>query len=163
MTKLDQIKYTFFLRLFTFTKIPLLCWVRPSVIEFNDQKTILKIPLGRRSKNHLGTMYFGALSMGGEAAVAAKAIQTIRSLGKPVDFVFKDFQANFYKRAEGDAHFVCESGDELKKLVQKCITSGERENQTFESYAIIPAIDKVERVATFKVTLSVKLRQKKNW
>src|SRR5947209_683163 len=89
---------TIFLRLFSFWKIPLLGWIRPSVLESGD-RTILKVPLNRRTKNHLGVMYFGALAMGAEAAIAIKAVEAIHQSKQRVDFLFKDFQANFLKRA----------------------------------------------------------------
>lgn len=147
------------LRLYTFLKIPLLGWVRPSIIENSDSLTILKIPLNRRTQNHLKVMYFGALAMGAESAVALKAIHAISASGQKVDFIFKDFQADFLKRAEGDVHFICEQGPQVRALVEKCIQSGQRETQTFDSYAIVPAIDPKTPVANFKVTLSVKKRK----
>jgi hypothetical protein len=159
MNTLEQLKSTALIRLFTFLKIPLLWWVHPSVIENDDTKTILKIPLTRRTKNHLGVMYFGSLAMGAEAAVAIKAIQTIQKSGKKVDFIFKDFKADFLKRAEGDVHFICEQGPAVKALVEKCIASGERENETYRSYAVVPSKSPTEVVAEFQITLSVKRRK----
>ena len=68
-----RFKNTLFLRLYTFFKIPLLAWVRPQVLENSTEKTVLKLCLGRRTKNHLNVMYFGALGMGAEACIALKA------------------------------------------------------------------------------------------
>lgn len=104
-------------------------------------------------------MYFGALAMGAEAAVAIRAIHTIQHSKRKVDFIFKDFQADFLKRAEGDVTFTCEQGPQVQALVEKCIQSGQRESETFESYALVPSKNPTEKVATFKVTLSVKLRK----
>jgi hypothetical protein len=158
---LENLKYTFLIRGYTFLNIPLIWWVRPSVIEVSDQRTILKIPLSRRTQNHLKVMYFGALAMGAEAAVAAKAIHAIFKSKKKVDYIFKDFHANFIKRAEGDVHFICDEGLEVEALVKKAIESGQRESQTFHSYAIVPSKDPNLKVAEFSVTLSVKLRSQK--
>lgn len=161
MNKLDQLKMTAFVRLFTFLKLPLLNWVRPSIIELNDEIAILKIPLGRRTKNHLGTMYFGALSMGGEGVVAATAVDEIRKSKKRIDFVFKEFHAEFLKRAEGDVHFICEEPTRVRELVLKAVESKERETEVFRSYAIVPAKSPSEIVAEFKVALSLKYRPSK--
>ena len=160
MNTFERIKSTALIRLYAFLKIPLLWWVNPSIIENNDQKTILKIPLSRKTQNHLKVMYFGALAMGAEAAVAIKAIQTIQKSGKKVDFIFKDFNANFLKRAEGDVYFTCEQGPQVQALVEKCIASGERETETFKSFATVPAISETEPVAEFQISLSVKMRRK---
>ena len=90
-----RFKNTVLVRLFAFLKIPLLWWVRPHIIEISQSRVVLMIPLGRRSKNHLGVMYFGALAMGAEACVAIKAIRAIQESKMKVDFIFKDFQAYF--------------------------------------------------------------------
>ena len=97
--------------------------------------------------------------MGGEAAVGIKAFEIIRQSGKRVDLIFKDFHAEFLKRAEGHAQFICDQGAGIQALVDKCLQSGERESQTFESYAIVPAKTGDEPVAKFSVTLSLKARR----
>jgi hypothetical protein len=154
----ENLKNTILIRAYAFLNIPLIWWVRPSVIEVSDQRTILKIPLNRRTQNHLKVMYFGAMAMGAEAAVAVKAIHAIYKSKKKVDYIFKDFHADFLKRAEGDVHFICDEGIAVESLVQKAIDSGQRESQTFNSYAIVPSKDPSQKVATFAVTLSVKMR-----
>lgn len=158
MKGLELLKATMLLRLFGIMKIPLLAWVRPSVVQMDEHTTILKVPLSRRTKNHLNVMYFGALAMGSEAAVALRAFEEIRKSRKRVDFIFKDFGAKFLKRAEGDVHFVCEEGEGVRDLVQLAIKTGERQTRTFRSFARVPDKDPNEIVAEFKVTLSVKAR-----
>ncbi len=161
MLSWKQFKDTMAVRAFAFFKVPLLFSVRPTVLQNSIEKTVVKIPLCRKTKNHLNVMYFGALTIGGEAAVGLGAVQAIEKSGKRIDFLFKDFKADFRKRAEGDVHFVCEQGPEVLALIEKCVTSGQRENQTFKSFALVPSVSETEHVADFEVTLSVKLRQKK--
>jgi hypothetical protein len=156
-----KLRNTAFLRLFTFWNIPLIWWIRPSVVEIGPNRTVIEIALNRRTRNHLKSMYFGAIAIGSELVVAAKAVQAIHQSRRKVDFVFKDFKIEFHKRAEDDVHFICDAGTEVESLVQKTIGSGERETQTFTGYAIVPSISESEKVASFAVTLSVKLRQTK--
>lgn len=156
-----NLQQTVLMRAYAFWNIPLLWWVRPSVIENSESKAILEIPLGRRTQNHLKVMYFGALAMGAEAAVAVKAVKAIIDSKQKVDYIFKDFSAKFLKRAEGNVHFICDEGPQIIALIQKAIESGQRESETFHSYAIVPK-NGPEKVAEFSVTLSVKRRQPKN-
>lgn len=156
----QNLKETLFLRLYSFWYIPLLNWVRPRILENTKTRATLCIPLGRRSKNHLNVMYFGALAMGAEAAVALKAVKAIVDSGEKIDYIFKDFSAKFNKRAEGDVHFICEQGPEIEALIAKAIQSSQRESQTFSSYALVPEKSNSEKVAEFTVTLSVKKRSK---
>lgn len=158
---LELLKYNIFIRSFAFIKIPLLSSVKPKLIELTDEKTVLRLPLNRHNKNHLGVMYFGALCMGAEAAVGLKAAFAIHKKKKRVDFLFKDFKSDFKKRAEGDVHFICDEGRAVEALVDKCLVSGERETQTFRAYAVVPSIDPNEVVAEFSISLSMKYRPKK--
>ena len=78
MEETNLLKANLALRIFSFLKIPLLGYVRPRIRHMDEKTTILRVPLTRRSKNHLNVMYFGALAMGAEAAVAARAFEEIR-------------------------------------------------------------------------------------
>lgn len=158
----EKLKMTAFLRMYTFTKIPLIWWIRPSVVEVSQDRSILKVPLSRKTRNHLHSMYFGAMAIGAEVCVALKAVTTIVASKKPVDFVFKDFKAEFLKRAEGDVHFIFEGARAVEELTQLAIQTGERQSKTFQGYAIVPEKDPNEKVMNFEVTLSLKLRQKKH-
>jgi hypothetical protein len=157
----NRLRNTLFVRAFTFWNIPLIWWIRPSVLEMGKERTIISIALNRRTRNHLKSMYFGALAIGAELVVAAKAVQAIYESDEKVDFVFKDFKAEFLKRAEGTVHFICDQGVGVEELVKKCLVTGERETQTFPGYAIVPSKDPNEKVLTFEVTLSVKKKRKK--
>jgi hypothetical protein len=151
-----KIKETLFLRSFTFAKLPLLWWISPSVLEISAENTVLKIPLTRRTKNHLNTMYFGALAMGGEAAVAVRTVFYARKRKVKISFVFKDFTANFLRRAEGDVYFISNEGRGVDELIDLAIQTGQRQEKKFSSYATVPSIDPAQKVAEFTVTLSVK-------
>ena len=54
------------IRKFGLLKAPLIWLCRPKVIEHTDEKIEMAIRLRRRTKNHLGSMYFGALAVGAD-------------------------------------------------------------------------------------------------
>lgn len=148
---------TLFVRFFGLTKVPLIFFVRPSVIRLDDSECIVKIPLTRRTKNHLNSMYFGVLATGADLAGGLVAMKEISASKKKVALSFKDFHAEFLKRAEGDVHFVCTQIPEIKKFVEEVIKSGERMNYPVQIEAIVPSIGN-EVVAKFTLTLSLKLK-----
>lgn len=154
---LKKYQDTLFLRFFGFTKIPLIFFVGPSVIRLDDQQCIIKIPLNLRTKNHLNSMYFGVLATGADLAAGLVAMNEIRDSKKKVDLSFKDFHAEFLKRAQGDVHFVCTQIPEIKSFVAEVISSGERMNFPVYIEAIVPSISD-EIVAKFTLTLSLKAR-----
>lgn len=153
-------KYTFLLNAFTLYKLPLVAFVGPRILELGDEKCIIKVPLGFRTKNHLNVMYFGALAIGAELSIALKAVEIIYSNGYKIDFLFKDFNAKFLKRAEGDVHFVFEDTAGVIEMFNQAKSSEVRIEKTFITKAFVPTYGN-EPVAEFELTLSIKNRAKK--
>ncbi len=149
---------TMFVRLFGMMKVPLIFWVSPSIVKFNDQQCVVKIPLNRRTKNHLNSMYFGVLCTGADIAGGYAAMNEITLSKKKVALSFKDFHAEFLKRAEGDVHFIVDQIPEIKSFVEKVISSGERMNMPVNIIATVPSLNPDEIVAKFTLTLSLKLK-----
>ncbi len=149
---------TLFVQLFGFLKVPLIFWVSPSVIKMDDNECIIKIPLNRRTKNHLNSMYFGVLCTGADIAGGLVAMNEITASKKKVALSFKDFKAEFLKRAEGDVHFIVTQIPEIKQFVGEVIKSGERMNYNVQIKAVVPKINPDEVVANFSLTLSLKVK-----
>lgn len=165
MSNFEKFKFNIFLTLFAWFKIPLIGFCRPCLIERTDQKVVLKVPLGYKTRNHLKSMYFGALAIGSELCIAMLAVQKIKEHmnagGDRIDFLFKDYKAQFLKRAEGDVHFICEEVPTVIAQIEEAKKSEERINRTMKAYAVVPSIDPYDRVAEFELTLSVKRRVRK--
>tara|TARA_B100000959_G_C14898727_1_gene589926 strand:+ start:678 stop:1151 length:474 start_codon:yes stop_codon:yes gene_type:complete len=143
------------IRLFGLTKVPMIWYCRPKVIEHTDEKIEIKIPLKRRTKNHLGSMYFGVLAVGADITGGFLAMDPIQESGRKIALIFKDFKADFLKRPEGDVHFICNDGLAIKELVDKVVNSTERHNYKLNIEAVVPSISS-EVVAKFELTLSLK-------
>lgn len=152
-------KQTLFLRAFSLAKVPLLLLVRPSVVKLTEKETIIKIPLGYMTKNHVQSMYFGALSMGADCAGGLFAMDYIRKKGAKINFLFKDFRADFIRRAEGDVHFINKDGSKIIRAVDQAIKTGERVNLPLHITATTPKISKNKPVAKFILTMSLKVRR----
>ena len=153
-----KLQDTMFVRLFGFLKVPLIFWVAPSVIKMDDKECIIKIPLNRRTKNHLNSMYFGVLCTGADIAGGLVAMNEITASKKKIALSFKDFKADFLKRAEGDVHFIVTQIPEIKQFVTEVINSGERMNYSVQIKAVVPSINPDEVVANFSLTLSLKVK-----
>lgn len=155
----ERTRETFSLRWFGLTKIPLLFYVGVSVTEVSPERMVVRIPLRRRTRNHLGSMYFGALCAGADCAAGALAMYLIRQQPEHISLVFKDFNAEFLKRAEGDVDFCCSQGKEIADLVAQAAASDERVEKQVEVIATVPSSGN-EPVARFELTLSLKKRAK---
>jgi acyl-coenzyme A thioesterase PaaI-like protein len=153
------LKETVLLRTFGLLKIPMLFFISPSVVELSDDRCVVKVPLSRRTQNHLHSMYFGALAAGADCAGGLIAMRLIETEGQgKVSLIFKDFSAEFLKRAEGDVHFTCTQGAEIQALVRKAIETGVRQNLPVRITATVPSKMADVPVAQFILTLSLKRR-----
>jgi acyl-coenzyme A thioesterase PaaI-like protein len=148
---------TLALRLFGLARIPMLSYIGATVTDVTPERMVVAVPLRRRTRNHLGSMYFAVLCAGADCAAGALAMHFIRRQKTHISMVFKNFQAEFLRRAEGDVHFICEQGREIARLVEQAAVSGERVEQTFDVIALVPA-EGGEPVAKFRLTLSLKRR-----
>ena len=157
----ENMRNTLGIRAFGFFKIPLLFFVSPSVRELSDERCVVSIPLNRRTRNHLKSMYFGTLACGADCAGGLIAVRMIEREGANVSLVFKDFKADFLKRPESTVFFTCEDGKAIQELVRKTIASGERENLSVRVTATCPDKSGAEPVAEFVLTLSLKRRDPK--
>jgi len=156
-----KIKRTLELRLYTFWKIPLLFYIAPVIEELSAERCIVRLPLYRRTKNHLNSMYFGALASAADCACGLLAMRLIQKEGQQVSLVFKDFKADFLRRAEGETWFTCEDGALIRKMVEDTVSSGERVSRPIRVTATVPEKSGADPVALFELTLSLKKRTDK--
>lgn len=142
--------------LFGIFKIPLIGYVNPKILEFTPNRMVVRIKLRRRTKNHLGSMYFGALSIGADLSGAFQAFAIADEKKRKISLAFKDFQANFLKRPESDVYFISEEGDRIAELMDETIRTKERVTQPIKVNAYTGYPDNMEHVAEFTLGLSVK-------
>ncbi|HWU43311.1 MAG TPA: hypothetical protein VN132_07735 [Bdellovibrio sp.] len=155
---MKNLKFTAFLNLYGLAKIPLILFCSPRVLEMTNKKFVIKIPLSYRTKNHLNSLYFGALGIGAELSLVAPAVAAITESKQKIDFVFKDFQAQFLKRADGDTHFVCDEIEAVLALIEEAKTNPARLERKMKGYALVPSKNATEPVMTYELTLSVRNR-----
>lgn len=151
-----EFKSTMLIWMLGITKIPMIWYCKPSVVEIDEDHCVLKIKLKRKTKNHVNSMYIGALTVGADLAGGILALELVNKSGRKMNPVFKDMQANYLKRAEGHVYFTCTEGEKIKEMVQKAVDTGERINQPVNITATVPNKLGNEPVAEFVLTLSLK-------
>ncbi|ANQ17168.1 DUF4442 domain-containing protein [Vibrio parahaemolyticus] len=145
-----------YLKVFGFTKVPLIWLCRPKIIDIDDKHVEVKIPLRKRTKNHLNSMYFGALAVGADVAGAFLAMSKAQEKGEPISLAFKGVKAEFLKRPEADVHFVCDDGPLIDEMLDYTLETGERINRDVKITALCPSLHGDEPMAEFYLTLSIK-------
>ena len=153
----QKFKTNLFIKYFGFTKVPLIFYCKPKVVAISNTSVTLKIPLLRRNRNHVGSMYIGALAIGADLSSAILALNLVSKSKHKIIPIFKDLKADFLKRAEGDVHFVCNEGEKIKKMINKVLKDKTRVNELINVVAYVPSKLGDEPVAKFSLTLSIKV------
>ena len=149
-------KANFYLNMFGFFKVPLIWLCRPKLLALDDTHVEVKIPLKRRTKNHLNSMYFGVLAVGADVAGGFLAMSKSQQQGEKISLAFKGVNGQFLKRPEGDVHFTCRDGDLINDMLAETMKTGERVNQPVTIVATFPTLHGDEPMAEFTLTLSIK-------
>ena len=137
-------------------KIPLIFFCRPKIHEITDEQCVIRIPCKRRVKNHVNSMYIGALTIGADFAGCFLAMRHIEKTGKKIILIFKDMQADYLKLVEGDAFFTCNDGEKVKAAVDLAASTGERQNVPVNITVTVPSHLGAEPAAIIALTLSIK-------
>ncbi len=157
LTKLQKANLRF--KLVGLFQIRMLGFVGAQLVEYTDEKTVVRIPLNRKTRNHLHSMYFGALATGADVTGAWIAFDYLYRTKKNVSVVFKDLHAEFLKRADEDVYFTCTDGPEVLKAFNETIADGERKNVRVNVDATVPSKYGNEPVAKFQLTISMRYRK----
>ncbi len=134
-------------------KIPMLGYTGVRLLELNKTTVKVKIKLKRRTKNHLNSMYFGALAVGADVAAGIHAFYFANIYSTKVSFAFKGMNCEFFKRAESDCVFISEDGKKVEEAILLSIKTKERVNETTH-VSVYNNLN--ELVATFNMIVSVK-------
>ena len=131
-------------------------YCRPRVINVSDNEVVLSIPLNRKTRNHVGSMYIGAMTVGVDFVTGLTAMTSIKKSKKNIVLIFKDLKSSFIKRAEGETFFTCNHTKEIEAAVKKVVDSKQRVNIEVPIIATVPEKFGDEPVAEFTITLSMK-------
>ncbi|HRD68962.1 MAG TPA: PaaI family thioesterase [Legionella sp.] len=150
-------RFKFFFWYFSHFKVALIGHLKPRLISLDEERIVVCLPLNRRSRNHLNSMYFGALAVGADVAGGLHGFYHADLAKCSVSLAFKSFQAQFLRRPESDVYFVCTEGLLVKQMIQESKISGERINKPIHITAYTNYTTQAEEVAEFVLELSLKV------
>ena len=61
-----------------FNKGRMIGYCRPKVINVSDNEVVLSIPLNQRTRNHVGSMYIGSMTVGVDFVTGLAAMTSIK-------------------------------------------------------------------------------------
>ena len=141
--------------------IPLIGFCSPKIRFISEHSLTVSIPHGWRTKNHLGSIYFGALAIGADLAGAFLVFSKAKERGVNANFAFKDVQGEFLKRPEAEVWFTSNDGALIDEMINESLASGQRINKTVTVTITCPSLHADEVMARFKLTLSIKATPKR--
>ncbi len=156
LSTLRQIKENFLLRTWSLFKVPLINFVGPRVKSLDDKSCSVLIPLSYMTKNHFNSLYISAQVTGADLCAGLLAMHHMKKKKEKLSLIFKDLNADFKKRPDGDTLFTCTEGDEIKALIAKTVATKKRQNKTVTIIASCPKKYGDTIMAEFQLTLSIK-------
>lgn len=144
--------------LFGLLKIRLIWFVAPRIVEYNEKRTVVRIPLNWRTRNHLGSMYLGVLTVGADIASGFYAFHSSRTKGLKISLAFKSLSADFISRPESDVYFIADAGTQVDEMIAESKQTGERINTGIEVKAVTDFGGASNEVAKFRMELSIKAK-----
>jgi hypothetical protein len=152
-----MLRFKLFFWYFCRFKVPMIGYLKPRLIKLNEEEAVICIPLKRRSRNHLNSMYFGALAVGADLAGGLQGFYQAHLAQCKVSLVFKSFQAQFLQRPESDVYFVCTDGEAIKAMIQEAQQTKMRVNKLIRIDAYTEYPNQINKVAEFTLELSMKI------
>ena len=147
-----------YLILFGLTKIPIVAFVAPRILEYSENHILLRIKLNRRTRNHLKSVYIGALTVGADISSGFLAFMKTKSSDKKISLIFKSMKAEFIKRPMGHTYFLCENGKTIDDMIFKSSETGERQNEVSVIKVYTDYYNEKELVAIFELEVSIKVK-----
>jgi acyl-coenzyme A thioesterase PaaI-like protein len=98
--------------------VPIAGGLRIKVDEVDDEHAATSMPFTRRSRNHVGSIYLGALLVQAEVTMATLVIGLCRAPRFRV-LVLKN-EAEFHAKARRTVRAVCEPHGEEREALAKC-------------------------------------------
>jgi len=135
-------------------KIPMINYVRPKLISCSDNEMCIRIPYRRRTKNHLNSMYFGAMNVGADLAAGLFVFYHSERIKKKVSLAFKSAKGEFIKRPESHVDFICDKGVLIQTKMEEAINTNARTNF---SLPVEARNTEGELVALFEMVVSIRM------
>jgi len=136
--------------------VPMIDFTQLNIMQIDESKCIIKVPFTPQNKNHVNSMYFGAITIGTEVSAGILAYHYLDLYGLEPLLVFKDISGDFLRRAEGDVYFICEDAQIISAAIKEMIETKGRINVTAKVIGVTDLGKLDEKISDFKITISIK-------
>ena len=145
-------------RMFLLSKLPAAYFSGVRVKSINENKCEVSVPFKWFSQNPFRSTYFACLSMAAEMSTGALALAHLYKRDPPVSMLVVKTEGEYFKKAIDKTTFVCEDGNQMKRMIEEAVITGEGRTIRAKS---IGKNKSGEIVAEFFITWSFKSKNKK--
>lgn len=142
-------------------KIKMIGFTSPRVLQFSREKVVIRIKLNRRTKNHLNSMYLGALAVGADLAAGLPIAFMARDQKINISLAFKNMTSNFLKRPNSDVFFEVKNITQFIEMLEESEQKNERitKQVAVEAYTFYET-EQQEHIANFELGLSIRFKSR---
>lgn len=142
-------------RMFLLAKLPSAYFSGVRVKSLDENTCEVTVPFKWFSQNPFRSTYFACLSMAAEMSTGALALAHLYKRKPAVSMLVVKTEAEYFKKAVDTTTFTCESGIEIKKMIEEAVATGEARTIRARSSGKNKA---GEIVAEFYITWSFKAK-----
>jgi hypothetical protein len=142
--------------MFLLSKLPSAYFSGVRVKSLDENKCEVTVPYKWFSQNPFRSTYFACLSMAAEMSTGALALGHLYKRKPAVSMLVVKTEGEYFKKAADKTTFVCETGLEIKKIIEEAVATGEGKTIRVKTIGKNKAD---ELVAEFYITWSFKSKK----
>src|SRR5689334_403062 len=143
-------------KMFLLSKLPSAYFSGVRIKSIDEKKCEVTVPFKWFSQNPFRSTYFACLSMAAEMSTGALALGHLYKRKPAVSMLVIKTEGEYFKKAIDKTTFVCEAGEEINRMIEEAVTSGESRIVRVRSIGKNQAD---ELVADFYITWSFKAKK----
>ena len=143
-------------RMFLLSKLPSAYFSGVRIRSIDENKCEVTVPFKWFSQNPFRSTYFACLSMAAEMSTGALALGHLYKRKPAVSMLVVKTEGEYFKKAVDKTKFVCEAGEEINRMIEEAIATGESRTVRVKSIGRNKA---GELVAEFYITWSFKAKR----
>src|SRR6185503_19008248 len=120
-----QMVSPFKFRMFLLSKLPSAYFSGVRIKSIDENKCEVTVPFKWFSQNPFRSTYFACLSMAAEMSTGALALGHLYKRNPPVSMLVVKTEGEYFKKAVDRTTFVCEAGEEINKMIEEAVSTGE--------------------------------------
>ena len=96
---------------------PFLAIINPEIVESNDKRVAIKVPLNFITRNSWRTMFFAAISAGVDLTGGWAAFDIAEEF--KIGVLYKSMKIDFLRRVDGDLTLICEDNQKITQATEE--------------------------------------------